>query len=189
LIQQIDRKQGGVEIGGGATIYDGDRLETQDDQTLYARVNGSQLYLQPATLAEVYGLPNGFSAHLMHGTVVISSLETHTYQLLADGITIRPLGAQKSAAQVTWANSSELTVTGISGGIQLSMGDEVETVKPGESYRIEIEREQPEPQGNAGSGRSAAPTGKSHFTKYLIVGVAVATAIGTWRALVSPCSP
>jgi hypothetical protein len=189
-ILHASRERSGLETTyNGVTIYDGDRLETQSDETLWARLHNSQLNVMPNTLTEIHGLPNGFSAVLMRGTVIVSSLETQAFQLLADGITIRPLGAQGSVAQVTLVNSSELEVTSPSGGIQLSMGDEIETVMPDKSYRIEIEPDKPEPQGNAGSGQGTAPTGKSHFTKYLIVGVAVATAIGIWRAVVSPCAP
>jgi hypothetical protein len=154
-----------------------------------ARLGVSPLFMAPSTLVDVGGLPNDSSVTLISGTAVISSPERQTFQLLAGGITIRPLGTQGAVAQVSWVNSRELDVASISGELQLSMGDKVQTIQQGESYRIDIETENAEPQGPPGSGKGAAPAGKNHFTKYVIVGVAVATIIGTWRALVSPCAP
>jgi hypothetical protein len=173
----------------GSTIYAGDRLSTQNDEKLRARLGGSQLYMAPGTLVEMGGLPNDYSVILMSGTVVISSADHQTFQLLADGITIRPVGTQRSAALVIWKNSHELEVTSISGELQLSIGEQVETIQQGKAYNVEIKTENPEPRGPAGPSQGAVPTGKSHFTKYAIVGGSIATGIGTWRAFVSPCAP
>jgi hypothetical protein len=190
VIMQAVRGNGGVDIPGtGSTIYAGDRLKTEGNEKLQARLGDSQLFIAPSTLVEVGGLPNDPSITLISGTVVISSLETQTFQLLADGITIRPLGTQGAKVQVTWVNSRELKVASISGELQLSMGDAIRTLMPGDSDRIEIETENAEPQGPPGSGKGAVPADKNHFTKYVIVVTAIATGIGIWRAVVSPCAP
>src|ERR1700737_1031033 len=75
-VMQADRARQGIDLTtGGATIYDGDRLETQEDGTLRARLGKSQLFMQPNTLAEVHGFSNGYSANLLRGTVIASSPE------------------------------------------------------------------------------------------------------------------
>jgi hypothetical protein len=186
MVLQADRAHLGVDItSGGATIYDGDRLETQADGTLRARLGGSQMYLRESTVAEVHGLSNGFSANLMRGTVVVSSPEGQTFQLLANGATIRPVGTQVTVAQVTLVNAKELVLTSTRGAIEVSMGGEVKTIEAGTSYRMEAQPNDPGPQG---AGGGPAPTGRSRrLAFYLIVGgVAAATGIGVWRALVSP---
>ena len=145
--------------------------------------------MAPGTLVEMGGLPNDYSVILMSGTVVVSAPDRQTFQLLADGITIRPVGTQRSAALVNWKNSHELEITSISGELQLSIGEQVETIQQGEAYKVEIETENPEPRGPAGSGKGAAPAGKNHFTKYAIVVGSIATGIGVSLAFVSPCAP
>jgi hypothetical protein len=188
LVLQADRAHVGADItSGGATIYDGDRLETQGDGTMRARLGGSQMYLRASTAAEVHGLSNGFSANLVRGTVVVSSPEGQTFQLLANGATIRPVGTQATVAQVTLVNSKELLLTSNRGAIEVSMGDEVKTIEAGSSYRMEV---QPDDQGAQGSGSGTGPqhTGRSRRLAFFLLGgaIAVGTGVAVWRALESP---
>ncbi len=185
VVLQADRAHLGVDITfGGATIYEGDRLETQGDGTLRARLGGSQMYLREGTAAEVHGLSNGFSASLMRGTVVVSSPEGQTFQLLANGATIRPVGTQATVAQVTLVNANELLLTSNRGAIEVSLGGEVKTIEAGSSYRMEA---QPDDPGRQGAG--PAHTGRRRRLVFFLIagGVAAGTGIGIWRALVSPC--
>jgi hypothetical protein len=186
VILQADRAHVGADITtGGATIYEGDRLETQDDGTLRARLGVSQMYLRASTAAVVHGLSNGFSASLMRGTVVVSSPEGQTFQLLASGVTIRPVGTQAVTAQVTLVSANELLLTSNRGAIEVSMGDEVKTIEAGSSYRMEVQPEDPGPQG---SGTGPQHTGRRRRLAFFLLGGAIAagTGIAVWRALESP---
>jgi hypothetical protein len=49
----------------------------------------------------------------------------------------------------------------VSSGLQLAMGEEIQTIQQGEADRIEIETENPEPRGPAGSGKGAMLAGKT----------------------------
>jgi hypothetical protein len=183
VIVQADRAQVGADItSGGATIYDGDRLETQDTGTLRARMGGSQIYLRPSSAADVHGLANGFSANLVHGTVVLSSLEGQTFQLLANGAAIRPVGNHPTVAQVTYVSPTALVLTSERGAIEISMGDEVKTIDPGTSYRMETVPD------DSGPGPQGGPyhTATNHFVLLALIFGGVATGIIAWRALMSP---
>jgi hypothetical protein len=191
MVLQAERARGGADtISGGATIYEGDRLETQDDGTLRARLGGSQMYLRPGTATEVHGLPNGFSASLMRGTVVASSPEGQTFRLLANGVTIHPAGTQATVAEVTWVNPTELVLTSNRGAIEVSMGDEVKTIEAGSSYRMEIQQPDgaaPSPQGSGNSNGPVAPGRRRRLAFFLLFGgIAVGTGYGIWRAVESP---
>ena len=182
-IIQAERANLGADItSGGATIFDGDRLETQEHGTLRARLGGSQMYLRENTVAEVHGFSNGYSANLFRGTVIASSPEGQTFQLLANGATVRPLGSQATVAQVTWVSPTELVLGSNLGTIQVSYEGDLKTIEAGSSFRMKIESEDAGPQG------SGAPThgGRSHAIYFWITAAAVATGIGVWRALVSP---
>jgi hypothetical protein len=168
----------------GATIYDGDRLQTPENSTLRVKLGSGQIVLRQNTVADVHAFPNGFSANLNAGTVLASSTEGQTFQVIADGATIRPLNAQPTSGQVSMMSPSELILTATRGTLQITMGDEVKTLEAGSSYRLEVESD------NAGSSDpQASPTARNHFLWIAIPIVAAVTGIVIWRALVSPASP
>ncbi len=194
VVLQADGAQVGADItSGGATIYDGDRLETDRQGTLRVRLGGPQMYLHPGTAADVHFLSKGFSANLMHGTVVISSAAGDAFELLADGATIRPLGTQPTIAQVTWVDADELLLTSNRGAIEVSIDGEVKTIEAGNSYRMEIQTDDSGSQdkGNQGSGQPPVHTGHRRRRAIFlwIATLSTLTSVGIWRATVSPDAP
>jgi hypothetical protein len=135
--------------------------------------------------ALVHGLPNGFSADLAAGTVVVSSSQGQTFQLLADGATIRPAGTQGTVGQITKVSATELLLSSSRGGLEVTYGGEVKTVEAGSSYRMEIDPEDADPGPQGGP----LHTGRRRRAAYYAIagGVAVVTGILIWRALMSPC--
>src|SRR5258708_37848439 len=97
--------------------------------------------MQQSTLAEVHSLSNGYSANLLHGTVIASSPEGQTFQLLANGATIRPASAHATVARVTWVYGNELLLSSNLGAIQVTYEDDVTTIEPGNAVRIETRHE------------------------------------------------
>jgi len=183
-VLDAERAQLGADITfGGATIYDGDRLETQEDGILRVRLGKSQMDLRPSTTVEVHRLPNGYVASLFRGTVIASSPPGQTFQLLANGATIRPAGTQAAAARVTWVNSHELVLTSGLGAIQVLYDGDVRTIDAGSSVRMEIQTEASDPPGPTG------PRIHKGVKYFLMVAAPVGTAIGIWRALESPSCP
>lgn len=168
----------------GATIYDGDRLATLADGTMRVRLGTGQIFLHQNTATRVHSIANGFSADLDDGTVSVSSLEGQTFQLFADGATIRPASALPTTAQITRISPTELTLISTRGALQITMGDEVKTVEAGGSYKMEVESEDADPQR-----QTPFPTARNHFIIVAIVAVSVATGLVIWRALVSPTKP
>jgi len=184
VIMQADNAQVGADLSAGATIYDGDRLATTDG-TLRARLGGPQLVLHMSTIAVVHGLPNGFSADLTTGTVVVSSSQGQAFELVADGATIRPAGTKGAVGQITRVNATELLLSSSRGGLEVTYGGEVKTIEAGTSYRMEIEPEDAAPGPDGGPLHSGR---RRRATYYVIAGgVAAVTGILVWRALMSPC--
>jgi len=169
----------------GATIYDGDRLQTPANSTLRVKLGSGQIVLRQNSIADVHSFPNGFSANLDSGTVVVSSSAGQTFQLIADGATIRPLNAQPASGQVSMISSTELVLTGTRGTLQITMGDEVKTLEAGNSYRLDVEGEDPP----AANPQSPHPTARNHFLWIAIPAIAAVTAVVIWRAVVSPTAP
>jgi hypothetical protein len=172
---------------GGATIYDGDILRTPENATLRVRLGSGQIFLRQNTVADVHSLANGFSANLDSGTVVVSSSQGQTFQVLADGATIRPANDQPATGQVSKISATELVLTGTRGTLLVSMGDEVKTLEAGSSYRLQVEAEDPGP--GPYPSLFPHPTARNRFLWYLIPVVAAVTAIVIWRAVESPKAP
>ena len=180
-----DNVHAGVDaIYSGATIYDGDRLVTQDIGTMRVRLGTGQMFLHQNTSALVHAIPNGFSADLDAGIVSISSAEGQTFQLLADGATISPASTHPTSAQIAKISPTEVILTPTRGALQITMGDEVKTVEAGGSYKMEVETEAADPQG-----RPPVAAARNHFIIIAIAALGIATGLIIWRALVSPSSP
>jgi len=184
VIVQADNAQVGADLRAGATIYDGDRLATTDG-TLRARLGGPQLVLHNNTNALVHGLPNGFSADLATGTVVVSSSQGQTFELLADGATIRPAGTKGAVGQITRVNATELLLSSSRGGLEVTYAGEVKTIEAGASYRMELEPEAVSPGPDGGPLHSGRRRRAAYYA--IAGGVAAVTGILVWRALMSPC--
>jgi hypothetical protein len=170
----------------GSTIYDGDRLHAPDNSTLRVRLGSGQMVLRQNTIADVHAFPNGFSANLDTGTVVVSSPQGQTFQLIADGATIRPANGQAASGQISMISATELILTGTRGTLEVTMGDEVETVEAGSSYRLEVESEE---SGPGPQGQGPKPTGRRRFLWIFLPAMGVVTGIIVWRSLVSPTTP
>lgn len=170
----------------GATIYDGDHLQTPPNSTLRVRLGTGQMVLRQNTAADVHSFPNGFSANLDNGTVIVSSPVGQTFQVIADGATIRPANEQPTSGQISRISATELVLTSTRGTMLVSMGDEVKTLEAGSSYRLEVETEDSGPGPNP---QSPHATAQSHFLWIAIPVIAAVSAVVIWRALVSPSAP
>jgi len=91
-------------------------------------------------------------------------------------------------AQVTWVSPKELILMSRKGALQVSMGDETQTIADGASYRMVID-----PAAAAASKPAPGPTpqatqssGKNHFILIVIVAAAAAVTVGVILALESP---
>ncbi len=186
VIIQADHLHGSLDgVMSGATIYDGDRLETPEDGSLRASLGGPQLVLRQLSKAQVHSIPNGFSADLTAGSVLVSSNPGQAFELLADGVTIRPSGSQPVLAQITMVTPKELIIVSTHGELKVTMGNEVKTAEPGETYRLDVETSSSSDTGSDGNG--SAPAGKNgrKLIWVIIGGVAVLTGYGIYRAVIT----
>ena len=190
----------------GATIYDGDRLRTESTGALRARLLGLQVYLGPSAAVDVHETFEGFSADLIYGTFVVSSIAGQSFRLLAEGAIIRPATTQATVLEVTKVSSRELLITANRSPVQVSMDDEVRTVEAGESYRMLIQpvdsslndRSGNPPQDKGGHPPEGPPTGPTplpHPTArnrdlwIAVPAIGAVVGIVIWRAVVSPADP
>lgn len=175
----------------GSTVFDGALLQTEKDGGLLrVRFGPSQAALMAGAAAVVHQSPNGFSANLTRGQVVLSSGQGQKFSLLADGATVQPSTSAPTVAQVTWVSPKELILTSRKGALQVSMGDEVQTVADGSSYRMVID---PVAAAAPAPGPTPAPQtqpgGHNRFILILILSAAALVTVGIILAVESPSSP
>ena len=169
----------------GATIYDGDVLDTRGDATLNAAIRGSRLYLTPNSQVWIRGLPEGFSATLERGTAITSSVDLRSFEILVDDVTIRPSTTRPSTIQMTRVSDHAFNLTAIRGNADLRFGEVSETLTEGTSWRVELRDESgpqdnPQPGSQHGNDGDRGPrhAGKNHGRIILIAIPAAAVVAG-----------
>jgi len=176
----------------GSTIFDGDLLQTDKDGSLRVRIGSSQAYLFNSGAAVLHQSADGFSASLTHGGLVVSSGQGQTFHLLADGATIQPSTSQPTVAQVTWVGPKELLVMSRKGTLQVSMGNETQTVADGASYRMVIDPSAaaaaPAAPATPGAPPQATSSGSNTFLLLLLAAAGAAATVGIILAVESPSS-
>ena len=179
----------------GSTVFDGDLLQTEKDGLLRVRFGSSQAALMSGAAAVVHQSADGFAANLTRGEVVLSSSQGQKFSLVADGATIQPNTSGPTVAQVTWVSPKELLVMSRRGALQVSLGDEVQTIADGASYRMVIDpaavaagKPVPEPTPQQRRGGAAA-TGSNTFLLILLGSAAAAITVGVILATESPSAP
>jgi len=192
VVMSADNASSGVDVvNSGATIYDGDQLATRDDGAMLLRIGTGKLFLHKATSVRLHALSTGFSANLDKGTVSMSSEEGRTFELLTNGLTIRPAGLHSTAVQIERVSPTEVILISTRGDLKVSLGDEAETVSAGNSYKVEVDPPavEADPAGLEQQGAIYPGRRRKGFYIALIGAIAAVTAVAIWRAVMSPDKP
>ena len=145
-----------------------------------------------AVLESSEGVP---SAKLMLGTATFSTGNAHAFTLYASTAAIRPQTDAPTIGQVTFLNEKELLVTARRGGLTVTVEDQTEVVKEGESYRVLLDPDAQDPagagagQGPKGGGGGPLHAGRSRFLIVVTVLTAAGTGVAIYKALESPDRP
>jgi hypothetical protein len=180
IVLRAERAQLDADIVRGAEVVcDDDQLGTGGNGILRARLCGSQLYLRPSTSARVHRLANGFSADLANGTVVLASPEGGAFEVVVNGVSIRPATLKATTTEVTRVSPEDIPMTANRGQIQVSMDSEVNSIGPGTSYRMNTAT------GNLAVHPIVYHPGKvkNRLAWIILGGVIAAVTIGIIRAL------
>jgi hypothetical protein len=190
VVLQADRAQIGHDpVTIGATVFDGDQLWVNELGNLRVRFGTSQAYLLANSNATVHQSASGFDAALTGGTMILSSTDTGSFRVLADGATIRPNTPAATSAQITRVGPSELILTARKGSLEVSMDDDVKTVAEGTSVRMLIQPPDAAAPAAAPGSPSVLSAGRNRFIFILIVAIAIGVTIGVIEATLSPHKP
>jgi hypothetical protein len=188
VLQANNASLNGSPAANSAAIFDGNTLSTNDAGALRARFGSSQIYLFSNSKVTVSHEANGFVADLAGGSVLLSSSAGETYSVLADGAIVQPKSGSESVAQISWVSPTELMLTSRRGDLQVTMGEETQTVSEGSSYRMMIA---PASQPAASPASPAAQSGGSNVGAFYLVAILIVgagTGVALWRAFESTSS-
>jgi hypothetical protein len=178
----------------GSTVFQGDRLATDEHGQLQVRFGGTQARFMPGSLAVVNQMEGGVNAALLSGSVNLASAAGDTFSLTANHALVRPAASQAVLAQVTRVSPSELLLSSSKGALEVTFDGEVTTIAAGSSYRMLLDPAAAAPQGPAPAGTRAAGRSKRRAI-FIVVGAATAAtgiaiaAIGSSSSPVSPSAP
>jgi len=140
-------------LSAGTTLFGGERVSTEAQGAMQARMGNARIYLgarSSATLANDAGVP---SATLTAGTLTFSAESTNSFELRAGDAQIRPQSNGPTVAQVTLVSPKEMIVTSRRGPLSITIGEESKLIPEPGSYRVLLDAPaMPEAQGPRGSG-------------------------------------
>jgi len=137
VVTQSERGHlGTVEASAGATIYDGDKLSTDDGGVLRLRSGTSSLYLPARSGATLHATGSGALAELTFGSILFYSSFASAMEVRVREVRIRPVKDTPTVAQISVMGPKELRVTARRGALVLTYGNDTEPIEEGATYRV-----------------------------------------------------
>jgi hypothetical protein len=191
-----DRAHVGQAIADvGTTVYAGDRLSADQQGSVQVRAGAARLLLQNGSTAIVNTTDGAPSASLVNGTATFSTGNAKAFTLFASTASIRAQSDAPTIGQVTYLNEKEFVVTARRGGLTVTVGEDTQVVKEGESYRVELDpdataaAQEPAGAGSQGHGGGPLKAGRSRFLIIATALIGAGTGVAIYEALESPERP
>jgi hypothetical protein len=183
VTQSIGGHLGTAVASAGATIYDGDRLDTEDKGALGLRAGTVQLSLLADTTVVMQHDEFGLTPTLERGSVVFRT-EIGGLRLSASDVRVRPQSSMPTVGQMTLETCSVLVTSRVQ-ALEVTAGSETKIVQEGKSYRVLL--------GGPCSTKSKRPPllsgQRSRFLEIVLIGAGVAMIPILHEALESPDRP
>jgi len=190
---------GTAAASAGATVFAGDKLDTEQLGSVQIRAGAARLLLKGSSRL-VWGAENGSpSATLTGGTAAFSTANAKAFVLHAGTAVFRPEGNEPTVANVTLLNPKELVVRCSRGVLIIAVDNDIRVIPEGTAYRVVLDPEAAAPAGALPAPPTPAPAswgqnqpikaGKSKFIWYAIAAAALITWFTVSEALESPDRP
>ena len=189
---------GTAPASAGATVFAGDKLDTEHLGSLHVRAGAARVVLTGSSRL-VWGIDGETpSATLTGGTAAFSTASGKAFVLHAATAAFKPQGDEPTVANVTLLNPKELVVRCSRGAVLIAVEDDVRVIPEGSAYHVLLNPEAapagaaPSPSTPAawgGQNHQPIKAGKSKFIWYAIAITAIATGFALWKAMESPDKP
>jgi hypothetical protein len=179
VLQAEHARLSGGDAANGASVFDGDRLSTEERGMSRMRVGAAQLYLMGNSGVLMRQISNGAGAVLEQGTVIWSVAAGEPFELRALDAMIRAKAGQPAVGQVTLLSPNAFVITSNRGELEVTIDEVTRVVPEGNSYRVELD---PEPQGTPRTRKA----GRAKFIWIPLFAIAGVTTYFIVHAIMSP---
>lgn len=183
VLQSSSARLNTADANVGTSLYDGDRLETQEKGVLTVRSGQVQLALSEDSLLWMNHENSILTPTLQRGTVTFRAETGGEVEIRADDIRVRPRSPVLTVGQVTIEKCDVLVTANIQ-SLGVTAGKETKILEEGKTYRVT--------RTNAcGAAHYHAPLAGAQ-TRFYLAAAAVVTGIGIWtihKGLESPDRP
>jgi hypothetical protein len=183
VTQSLGGHLGTAAASEGATIYEGDRIETDESGALSLRAGTVQLSLSANSRVVMKHDESGLAPTLERGSVVFRA-ESGGLRLSASDVVVRPQSSAPTLGQMT-LETCAVVVTSNLQALEVTAGPETKIVEEGKSYRVLLV----DGSCSANSHRSPLATGKNRFLPLVLIGSGAAIVPLLRKALLSPDHP
>ena len=180
VLQSANARLNTIDAAIGTTIFDGDRMETQEKGALSLRSGEVQLVLSEQTTVWMNHENLILTPTLHRGTVTFRAENGTGVEIRADDIRVRPNSPVLTVGQVT-LEECYVIVTARTQDLEVTAGKETKIIEEGKTYRVAR-------KGVCGAAASHAPlpVGQS---RYFLLPLAVVLPILIWITTRSSESP
>jgi hypothetical protein len=159
----------------GSTIYEGDRLSTDEGGILRVTIPTLTLQLNARTTLVVLGpaRPEGdIEARLASGTLVFSAAQTGNVVVTANDALIRRAANVPTTAQIRVVNRRELRIYAQRGALEFSYHGESEGIAEGKAYRVLLDPSEKEAVALESEPRDKTPARVHYKFLFSVIGIA-----------------
>jgi len=199
---------GSGRVSTGATVFDGDRFQTNADGVLRLRIGTAQVHLGGGSVVTLRRAEYGTQAILLGGTMSVSAAPpaavdrsavtptvdrlavTPTISIAVDGAALRAVGDRPIVAQVSILGPKEFYVVVRRGALEFSYNGESEVIPEGSMYRAVLDPPRSLPSADQ-APLPARPAGHSRtrYKLYILIPIAWATEWAVHEVFESPARP
>lgn len=183
VLQSASARLNTADAAVGTTVFDGDRIETQEKGVLSLRSGQIQLTLSESSTLWMNHENLAVTPMLQRGTVTFRAETGTGLEIRADDVHVRPHSPVLTVGEVT-LQDCDVLVTARTQSLEVTAGKETKTLEEGKTYRVARKG-----ACGAAANHAALPVGQNRF---LLLPAAVAGIVGIWavhKGLESPDRP
>jgi hypothetical protein len=183
VLQSANARLNTADAAVGTTIFDGDRMETQEKGALGLRSGQVQMTLSEQSTVWMNHDNLMLAPTLQRGTVTFRAEAGTEVEIKADDVRVRPHSPVLTVGEVT-LQDCDVLVTARTQSLEVTAGKETKILEEGKTYRVVR-------KGACGAalGHPATAVGQSRF---FVLPAALAVGIAIWtihKGLESPDRP
>lgn len=185
---------GAAQASVGGTVFDGDRLSTEQSGSIQVRTGAARFLLSSASSATLSGGEDvSRSATLTAGSATFSTASENAFALHVATALIRPTSGRPTIGNVAVITPKEIVVKCTRGSLTIAVEDDVREIPEGAAYRVVLDShggpQEAQGAGTKGYGGPPIKAAKSKFIWYAVAATAAVTGYVISEALESDDKP